>query len=70
MSKNVPKGIYTIAISVLNPAGNQPSLRFDNENYFNGGRCPMGYVGMEVTPLSFEIDPEKFDDLRADYTLH
>ena len=27
-------------------AGMQPSLRFANENYFEGGYHPMGYIGI------------------------
>lgn len=43
---NIPRGQYIVAIAVLDPAGNQPALRFGIRNYFPGGRHPMGLVGV------------------------
>ena len=42
----IAKGKYILALTVLDPAGMQPSLRFANENYFEGGYHPMGYIGI------------------------
>jgi len=33
---NVPKGTYILSLSILDPAGNLPSLRFATKNYLNG----------------------------------
>ncbi|MCL2880037.1 MAG: DUF4832 domain-containing protein, partial [Treponema sp.] len=40
--ENIPQGMYTLALAVLDPAGNVPSLRFANINYYSGGRMPLG----------------------------
>lgn len=62
---------YIISISILDPAGNLPSLRFAAKNYFEGGRHPMGYIGVNKDePEIFEIGEDKFYDLRQDRTLH
>jgi hypothetical protein len=62
-------GKYIISIAVLDPAGMLPSLRFATENYFKGGRHPMGYVGVNEDITAYEIDYLKFFDMRADNTL-
>jgi len=64
------QGKYIIALSVLDPAGNLPSLRFAIDNYFSGGRHPMAYVGVGTDLNSYEIPPGKFDDPAKDRTLH
>lgn len=63
-------GQYAIAISVLDPAGNLPSLRFAAFNYWNGGRQPMGYIGVGADAKEYKIPIDKFDDLQSDHTLH
>lgn len=70
LNTELPKGIYTIAISILDPAGNIPSLRFAIENYFIGGRHPMGYLGVDTIPSQLKIPFEKFDNMNNDKTLH
>lgn len=70
LDKELPEGRYIIAISVLDPAGNLPSLRFSNRNYFYGGRHPMGYVGVGKEISGYEIAPDSFDSLYDDLTLH
>ncbi len=42
----LPTGRYILAIAVLDPAGNLPSLRFATSQYFNGGRHPIGIVAV------------------------
>ena len=69
MEKNIPKGKYIIAMSVLDPAGLKPSLRFSNKNYFNGGLHPMGYVGLGEKLKKFTIEPAQFNDIQADTSL-
>ena len=44
IDKDLPNGEYIIALSVLDPAGMLPSLRFANENYFEGGSHPVSYT--------------------------
>jgi len=64
------QGKYIIALSVLDPAGNMPSLRFAIDNYFKGGRHPMGYVGVDTDLDSHKISPSKFDDPAKDRSLY
>ena len=60
---------YVIAISVLDPAGNMPSLRFAVQNYFIGGRHPMGYVGINKELDNYEIPAMDFRDMKDERTL-
>lgn len=69
LDKSIPDGKYIIAISVLDPAGMMPSLRFSTSNYFEGGRHPMGYIGLNSTINGYEINYQDFSDLAADKTL-
>lgn len=62
-------GKYAIAISVLDPAGMLPSLRFAVFNYWNGGRHPMGFVGVGQTIDEYKIQLSSFDDIQSDKTL-
>ena len=62
-------GKYAIAISVLDPAGMLPSLRFAAFNYWNGGRHPMGYVGVGQDIDEYKIQLSNFDDLQSDKSL-
>jgi len=71
LSSTVPAGRYVLAIAILDPAGNLPTVRFAMRNYWMGGRHPIGYVGVG-NPISSEvIDAVQFDDPGvADTTLH
>lgn len=60
---------YVIAISVLDPAGNMPSLRFAVQNYFIGGRHPMGYIGINKELENYEIPSMDFRDMKDERTL-
>ncbi|MCC8154053.1 MAG: DUF4832 domain-containing protein [Tannerellaceae bacterium] len=62
-------GRYIISIAVLDPAGMLPSLRFAVQNYFEGGRHPMGYIGINTEPETVEIENTQFTDMRQDKTL-
>ena len=66
---NLKAGKYAIAISVLDPAGMLPSLRFAAFNYWNGGRHPMGYVGVGQDIDEYKIQLSSFDDLQSDKSL-
>lgn len=63
----VPLGEYILALAILDPAGNRPSVRFAIKNYYNGGRHPIGKVGIEKNIDSFSIT--QFDDIQSDKTL-
>ena len=66
---NVPDGEYILALAVLDPAGNRPSLRFANTNYLEGGHTALGYVGVDTPVANPQIPEEEFDDIYADSTL-
>ena len=66
---NALAGTYILALAVLDPAGNVPSLRFATANYINGGRHPLGLFavgGGEGGPLPNSF---KFDDPYTDRSL-
>jgi hypothetical protein len=69
LDTQLPTGKYIISITVLDPAGMLPSLRFATNNYFTGGRHPMGYVGVNSTIDSYEVNASQFNDLSTDKTL-
>jgi hypothetical protein len=60
---------YIISITILDPAGMLPSIRFAASNYFKGGRHPMGYIGVNKDLDKYEIDYTLFDNIRNDKTL-
>jgi hypothetical protein len=65
---DVPAGTYTLAVAVLDPAGDTPSLRFANTNYYGGGHTPLGRVAVGAT----SAPPQTlgtFDLLKPDATL-
>ena len=65
----IKPGKYAIAIAVLDPAGMLPSLRFAAMNYYNGGRHPMGYVGVGEDISEYKISSTEFDDIQNDHSL-
>ena len=69
LDATIPDGKYIISISVLDPAGMSPSLRFAINNYFEGGRHPMGYVGVNKDIPEFEIKNIDFEDIQSDKAL-
>ena len=64
----VNAGTYTLALAVLDPAGNLPSLRFANVNYYNGGRMPLGKIGIAQAPDTDDLG--NFDSLYRDRSLY
>lgn len=70
IDKEIPAGQYAIAISVLDPAGMVPSLRFAAFNYWNGGRHPMGLIGVGDDCSSHGLQMSCFDDLQEDQSLY
>jgi hypothetical protein len=65
----ISKGAYILSLSILDPAGNVPAVRFASANYFRGGRHPIGRIGVGVSPAKVELNPKAFDDLKSDNTL-
>ena len=67
------QGNYILALSILDPdGGNMPAVRFANTNYFNGGRTPLGYIGINTSNDSPILDESSFDDIASDsltYTI-
>lgn len=64
---NVPTGEYIVALAILDPAGNRPCARFAVKNYYNGGRHPIGKVGVNQKIDSFAVSG--FDDIQSDKSL-
>jgi hypothetical protein len=70
LMRKVGKGEYVIAIAILDPAGMLPSARFAIQNYFNGGRHPLGRIGVEMPVQDPQLDHDIFDDPAEDRSLH
>lgn len=68
LSEEVPSGEYILALSILDPGGNLPSARFAIKNYYNGGRHPIGKVGVNQSINSFELS--EFDDIQSDTSIY
>jgi hypothetical protein len=66
--RDVPDGKYIVAITVLDPSGMVPAVRFANTNYFSGGYTTLGMVGVGEKPDRFEVGG--FDDLADDRSLY
>jgi hypothetical protein len=67
LPQELGKGTYIVAISIVDPSGNRPSLRFANKNYYNGGRTPIGIIGVNQEPAFNDFGT--FDLLKDDNTL-
>lgn len=63
----IKSGRYIIALAILDPSGNRPSARFAIKNYYNGGRHPIGKVGVNRTIDSFSVSG--FEDIQSDISL-
>lgn len=66
---DLPKGEYILTLAVLDPSGMAPSLRFAINNYFKGGRHPIGTIGVGTDVSSIEIESTTFDDPFSDNTI-
>lgn len=67
LPSNVSAGVYTLALSINDPAGDAPSVRFANTNYYGGGWTVVGKVGIGQTPTSQNLGT--FDGLKADTSM-
>lgn len=66
----LPKGEYIIAVAILDPAGNVPSVRFATANYLNGGRHPLGRIAFGQGAGGALPEDFTFDDPFYDKSLH
>jgi hypothetical protein len=64
---DLPSEIYTAALAILDPAGNLPGARFAISNYYEGGRHPVGLIGVGGPPGG--LLPNDFDDPAKDGSL-
>lgn len=65
---DLKEGEYILALALLDPSGNLPSVRFAIQNYYQGGRHPIGKVGIGVGVENPTLDA--FDDIQSDLTVH
>ena len=68
--EKIQAGEYILALAILDPAGNLPAARFAMENYFKGGRHPIGKIGVRSEIIEAALDPSIFDDIASDRSLH
>ncbi|USX25342.1 DUF4832 domain-containing protein [Oxalobacteraceae bacterium OTU3CINTB1] len=67
LPSSLGNGVYTLALSINDPAGDLPSLRFANKNYYSGGWTVVGKVGVGQTPTNQNLGT--FDVLKTDSSL-
>jgi hypothetical protein len=65
----LPDGEYILALSILDPAGHVPTVRFAIKNYYEGGRHPIGRTGKGVRISEPRLDAGDFFDLHRDKSL-
>ncbi len=58
---------YILTLEIDDPAGGNPSVRFAVDNYYKGGRTPIGLIGIGEAPGG-SLPP--FDDIEEDDTLY
>lgn len=63
----IADGEYILSLAILDPAGDKPCVRFAIKNYYQGGRHPIGKVGVNKTIASYTLSD--FDDLQSDRSL-
>jgi len=69
LPSSLQAGEYLVALAILDPAGNLPSVKFAVVNYFKGGRHPLGRIGIGMESHKAEISPDEFDDPQSDQSL-
>ncbi len=70
LPRDLPAGEYILALAILDPAGHLPSARFAIVNYFNGGRHPIGRIGVGIDLGQTRLEETLFDDPANDKSLH
>lgn len=64
------RGVFILTLAILDPAGRVPGARFAVENYYAGGRHPIGRIGIGVDVAMPYLQREEFDDPYADDSLY
>lgn len=67
---SLEKGKYILALTLLDPAGMMPAVKFATRQYFNGGLHPIGYVGLDSLINDTRLEGISFDDPAKDNSLH
>ncbi len=67
LPSEIPSGEYILALALIDPSGDLPSARFAIENYYNGGRHPIGKVGIGIDIENYAV--KAFDDIQGDWIL-
>ncbi len=63
----LPDGKYIVALSILDPLGLTPSVRFAIKNYYKGGRHPLAMIGVGVDlGGKHTVSSATFDDAKLD----
>lgn len=70
LPSDISDGEYILALAILDPAGMRPAARFAIENYFNGGRHPIGKVGVGITIPDYSLHKDDFNDIKFDLSLN
>lgn len=63
------KGKYILALSILDPGGMVPAVKFATSQYFKGGMHPIGYIGIDSVINQVVIDSTEFDNPFLDKSL-
>ncbi len=66
----VPDGRYLLTVAVLDPASQRPSLRFATRWYLEGGRHPVGLVGIGAERGGPLPDDYEYSDPWTDNSLN
>jgi hypothetical protein len=70
LPQTIQYGQYIIGIAILDSAGMKPSVRFATSHYFNGGRHPIGLIGVGVPVDNPILSQVLFDNPSDDLSLH
>lgn len=65
----VSKGKYILALSINDPAGNKPSIRFANTSYLAGGYTALGMIGVGQDIDEFTLPVSRISDIQSDTSL-
>ncbi|HKJ78379.1 MAG TPA: DUF4832 domain-containing protein [Prolixibacteraceae bacterium] len=69
IDSDITKGEYILALSILDPAGMVPAVKFATTQYFNGGLHPVGYIGVDTVTNRQVIDSMLFNTPIQDKSL-
>lgn len=67
---SLEKGKYILALTILDPNGMVPAVKFASRQYFNGGLHPIGYIGLDTLINDTQLEGVSFDDPAKDNSLY